>query len=166
MVGIADAGAPPAHLSPLPRHRGEALTRTASCPRPRPLRRTEGAHIDRHGGYRPGTRRADCSTGAPTRDVPGHLSGQGWSDRPAPASRLRCRRALAEAMLLRGAGGGGEKDRSVAPRACARGEVGNHLIDSRLTVAVRIYKQRTGMLQGVRSGRSVPSVTHPPSCSL
>lgn len=36
-----------------------------------------------------------------------------WSDRPAPASRLRCRRALAEAMLLRGAGGG-EKDRSVA----------------------------------------------------
>ena len=113
MVGIADAGAPPAHLSPLPRHRGEALTRTASCPRPRPLRRTEGAHIGRYRGYRPGTRRADCSTGAPTRDVPGHIAGQGWSDRPAPATRLRCRRALAEAMLLRGAGGG-EKDRSVA----------------------------------------------------
>ena len=27
-----------------------------------------------------------------------------WSDRPAPVSRLRCRRALAEAMLLCGAG--------------------------------------------------------------
>lgn len=86
MVGIADAGAPPAHLSPLPRHRGEALTRAASCPRPRPLRRTEGAHIDRHRGYRPGTQRADYSMGAPTRDVPGHLSGQGWSDRSIPFS--------------------------------------------------------------------------------
>ena len=165
MVGIADAGAPPAHLSPLPRHRGEALTRTAVRALST-LRRYEGAHIGRHRGYCPGTQRADCSTGAPTRDVPGHIAGQGWSDRPAPASRPRCRRALAEAMLLRGAGAAVRKIRSVAPRACARGEVGNYLIDSRLTVAVRIYKQRTGMLQGVRSGRSVPSVTHPPSCSL
>lgn len=115
MVGIADAGAPPAHLSPLPRHRGEALTRTVNCPRPCPLRRTAGAHLDRHRGYCPGTRRADCSTGAPTCDVPGHIAGQGWSDRPAPASRLRCRRALAKAMLLCGAEGG---DRSVG--ACCR----------------------------------------------
>lgn len=166
MVGIADAGAPPAHLSPLLRHRGEALTRTASCPRPRPLRRTAGAHVDRYRGYRPGTQRADCSTGAPTRDVPGHLSGQGWSDRPAPASLLRCRRALAEAMLLRGAGGGGDKDRSASPRTQARGEVGNYLIDSRLTVAVRVYRQRTRALQRARSGWSVPSVTRPLSCSL
>ena len=53
--------------------------------------------------------------GAPARDVPGHLSGQGWSIRPALASRLRCRRALAKAMLLCGAEGG---DRSVG--ACCR----------------------------------------------
>lgn len=167
MVGIADAGAPPAHLSPLPRHRGEALTRTASCPRPRPLRRTEGAHLGRHRGYCPGTQWADCSTGAPTRDVPRHLSGQGLERQAGTGQPPPLPEGLGRGhVVMRRGGGGGEKDRSVAPRACAHGEVGNHLIDSRLTVAVRIYKQRTGMLQGVRSGRSVPSVTHPPFCSL
>ena len=156
MVGIADAGAPPAHLSPLPRHRREALTRTASCPRPRPLRRTEGAHLGRHRGYRPGTRRADCSTGAPTRDVPGHLSGQ-----PPPLPE-----GLGRGHVVTRRGGGGEKDRSASPRTQARGEVGNYLIDSRLTVVVRVYRQRTGMLQRACSGWSVPSVTHPLSRSL
>lgn len=166
MVGIADAGAPPAHLSPLPRHRGEALTRTASCPRPRPLRRTEGAHLGRYRGYRPGTRRADCSTGAPTRDVPGHLSGQGLERQAGTGQPPPLLEGLGRGHVVTRRGGGGDKDRSASPRTQARGEVGNYLIDSRLTVAVRVYRQRTRALQRARSGWSVPSVTRPLSCSL
>ena len=86
-----------------------------------------------------------------------------WSDRPAPASRLRCRRALAEAMLLRGAGAAVRKI-GLLPHGLAPVGDGNYLIDSRLTAAVQVYRQKLWLLQErdlrARTARGVPAEAH------
>ena len=68
MVRIADAGAPPAHLTPVQEYRGEALTRTAVRALSA-LRRSEGAL----GEFAQRAHQTDCSI---RERPPGMLFGE------------------------------------------------------------------------------------------
>ncbi|OUO12428.1 hypothetical protein B5F94_12035 [Flavonifractor sp. An4] len=61
---------------------------------------------------------------------------------------------------------GREKEIGLLPHGLAPVGDGNYLIDSRLTAAVQVYRQKLWLLQRARPSGAFQAVTHPLSRSL